>query len=500
MPRRRSGPFGRVARDGGSPRTAADPNDRPTPDTVTSPNGEAAGDGRPPAARVATPAAGGPPERPAGSGGGARRPSAAPPVNPVNPPNSANPVTAANPAPDGAHRAALPARLVRRLVAGLPSGLLVLDAADVVVLANPAARALGVVVHDEIDSPALQAIVARARAAGGEADTTFDLPPRAEAPLTRPRPDQEATALRVHVMPLGGDGHLAVVLDDVTEHRRVEKVRRDFVANVSHELKTPVGALHVLAEAVAAASDDPVAVRRFASRMTHESSRLARLVQEIIDLSRLQGADPLPDPAPVSVAGVLAESLDRTRLAAQTREIAVAVIGTAELEVLGDEGQLATAVANLIDNAITYSPKGTRVVVGVRLVEQTVEISVADEGIGIAEKDLERVFERFYRADPARSRATGGTGLGLAIVKHVATNHGGTVGVWSKEGSGSTFTVRLPVHAPAGVPAAPGAAATTNPDAVPPNAVPPNAVPPNAVPPNAVPPNLATPNVEEEGA
>jgi two-component system sensor histidine kinase SenX3 len=353
---------------------------------------------------------------------------------------------------DAPPRPPLPARLVRRLVTGLPSGLLVLDADDAVVLANPAAHALGVVARDGIDSPVLAALIAEARASGDDQDTVFDVPPRAEAPLTRPRPDRESTAIRARTMRLGGDGHIAIVLDDVSENRRVDAVRRDFVANVSHELKTPVGALHVLAEAVAAASEDPVAVRRFASRMTHESSRLARLVQEIIDLSRLQGADPLPDPVPVSVAGVLAEALDRTRLAAQTREIAVAVIGAAEHEVLGDEGQLATAVANLIDNAVTYSPQGTRVVVGVRLVESTVEISVADEGIGIAEKDLERVFERFYRADPARSRATGGTGLGLAIVKHVATNHGGSVGVWSAEGAGSTFTLRLPVHAAGGSP------------------------------------------------
>ncbi len=251
--------------------------------------------------------------------------------------------------------------------------------------------------------------------------------------------------MRARTLRLGSDGHVAVILDDVTEARRVEAVRRDFVANVSHELKTPVGALHVLAEAVAVASDDPVAVRRFASRMTRESSRLARLVQEIIDLSRLQGADPMPDPRPVRVSAVLAEALDRTRLTASAREITIAVIGDSDFAVSGDEGQLATALANLLDNAVSYSPTGTRVVVGVRRAGDTVELSVADEGIGIAERDLERVFERFYRADPARSRQTGGTGLGLAIVKHVATNHGGNVSVWSSEGAGSTFTIRLPL-------------------------------------------------------
>src|SRR6185369_7836994 len=152
-------------------------------------------------------------------------------------------------------------------------------------------------------------------------------------------------------------GHIAVILDDVTEGRRVEAVRRDFVANVSHELKTPVGALHVLAEAVAAASEDPVAVRRFASRMTRESARLARLVQEIIDLSRLQGAEPLPDLRPLPTAELLTEAVDRTRLAAQAHAISVAVIGDGELRVLGDENQLVTAVANLLENAISYSPR-----------------------------------------------------------------------------------------------------------------------------------------------
>nr|WP_131748860.1 ATP-binding protein [Frankia sp. Cppng1_Ct_nod] len=339
----------------------------------------------------------------------------------------------------------LPSRLVRRLVDGLPSGLVVVDASGAVVLANPVARAMGVVADGRLGLDELTELVGRTQTDGVGRDRQLGLPPRPEPPLTRPRPDQQASAVRARTLRLGSDGYVAVILDDVTEAHRVEAVRRDFVANISHELKTPVGALHVLAEAVAAASDDPVAVRRFASRMTHESSRLARLVQEIIDLSRLQGADPMPDLRPVQVSSVLAEALDRTRLAASAREITVAVIGDSDFEVSGDEGQLVTALANLLDNAISYSPTGTRVVIGVRRSGGTVEISVADEGIGIAEKDLERVFERFYRADPARSRATGGTGLGLAIVKHVATNHGGNVSVWSSEGAGSTFTIRLPL-------------------------------------------------------
>ncbi|EIV94244.1 signal transduction histidine kinase [Frankia sp. QA3] len=339
----------------------------------------------------------------------------------------------------------LPAKLVRRVISGLPTGLIVLDTADRVVLVNAVAKRMGVVDEDELAVAELAELVGATRGAGSDRERQIDLPPVPEPPLTRPRPDQEGLAVRARARLLDSSGHVAVILDDITESRRVEAVRRDFVANVSHELKTPVGALHVLAEAVAAASEDPVAVRRFASRMTHESARLARLVQEIIDLSRLQGAEPLPDLRPLPTAALLAEAVDRTRLVAQAQAISIAVIGDGELRVLGDENQLVTAVANLLDNAISYSPRGTRVVLGVRRSGTTVEISVADEGIGIAEKDLERVFERFYRADPARSRATGGTGLGLAIVKHIATNHGGSVTVWSAEGAGSTFTLRLPL-------------------------------------------------------
>jgi len=252
-------------------------------------------------------------------------------------------------------------------------------------------------------------------------------------------------AVRVRVVPVGdAEGHVALLVEDVTEARRVEAVRRDFVANVSHELKTPVGAMSLLAEAMLDASEDPTAVRRFAGRLQHEAGRLARLVQELIDLSRLQGADPLPEQALVPVDKVVAEAVDRTRTTATARGIEIVRGGERGLTVRGSESQLVTAVGNLIENAVHYSPESTRVAVAVRSREGAVEVSVTDQGMGIADKDLERVFERFYRADPARSRATGGTGLGLAIVKHVATNHGGEVSVWSVEGSGSTFTLRLP--------------------------------------------------------
>jgi two-component system sensor histidine kinase SenX3 len=214
-----------------------------------------------------------------------------------------------------------------------------------------------------------------------------------------------------------------------------------------------VGALSLLAEALQEAYDDPAAVRRFADRAQHEVQRLSRLVQELIDLSRLQGGEALPSPDRMRVDQVVNEALDRTRTAALAHGIVLSYDGDPSLELVGSDAQLVTAIVNLLDNAVNYSADGTTVTVRTALVDGQVEISVSDEGIGIAEKDLERVFERFYRADPARSRSTGGTGLGLAIVKHVANNHGGSVSVTSVEGLGATFTLSFPASAPAEVPA-----------------------------------------------
>ena len=239
---------------------------------------------------------------------------------------------------------------------------------------------------------------------------------------------------------------MLVLAEDQTESRRVEEVRRDFVANVSHELKTPVGALALLAETVEDAADDPDAVRRFAGRMRQEASRLTNLVQDIITLSRIQAAEPVPDPAAVQVDAIVAEALDRCRMKANARGITLADAGDRGLGVLGDEDLLLTAIRNLLENAVAYSPERTRVLVTTRRAGERVEISVEDQGIGIPERELQRIFERFYRVDPARSRATGGTGLGLAIVKHVTAAHGGAVTVRSVEGAGSTFTLSLPLR------------------------------------------------------
>jgi two-component system sensor histidine kinase SenX3 len=335
------------------------------------------------------------------------------------------------------------ATLARRMLEVIRHAAVVVDLGGEVVLANAAARSMGVVRAGRLAVDDLRRLAAECRAADELRQLVVDMPGG--------RLGREPIAVVAHAAPLDEDGHVALLMEDVTESRRLEAVRRDFVANVSHELKTPVGALALLAEAVADAADEPAEVRRFAARMQHEGTRLGRLVTELIELSRLQGADPLPTSRIVSVERVVTEAEDRTRLAAERAGITVVSGGERGLAVRGDESQLVTALVNLIDNAIAYSPAGTRIAVGMRRraadtedSADAVEISVSDQGIGIAESDLERVFERFYRADPARSRATGGTGLGLAIVKHIASNHGGSVSVWSVEGSGSTFTMRLP--------------------------------------------------------
>ncbi len=239
-----------------------------------------------------------------------------------------------------------------------------------------------------------------------------------------------------------------VLVDDRTRERRVEAIRRDFVVNVSHELKTPVGALKLLAEAVAEAADDPEAVQRFSARMRTESDRLARLVQQIIELSRLQGDDPLEDVHDVSVDDLAEQALDRVRVDAADKKIDLIFAGDAGQYVAGNGDQLGVALGNLVENAVAYSPDGTRVTVAAKANGTAVDISVTDQGAGISATELDRIFERFYRVDPARARTTGGTGLGLSIVKHVAATHGGDVSVWSAEGQGSTFTLALPAATP----------------------------------------------------
>ncbi|MGH3784731.1 MAG: sensor histidine kinase [Pseudonocardiaceae bacterium] len=233
---------------------------------------------------------------------------------------------------------------------------------------------------------------------------------------------------------------------DEVDALRSEGTWQDFVANVSHELKTPVGAVALLAEAVLDAADDPREVRRFGTKILNEANRLGTLVTELIALSRLQGAERLPELATVEVDKVVRAALDRSRLAAESANIRVTVDSPSGLLLNGEATLLVTALANLLGNAVSYSAPGSSVSVSRRLTNGWVEIAVADRGLGIAPEHQEQVFERFFRIDQARSRSSGGTGLGLAIVKHVAANHGGDVQLWSKPGIGSTFTLRIPAH------------------------------------------------------
>ncbi|MGW7353669.1 sensor histidine kinase [Streptomyces sp. NPDC054784] len=322
----------------------------------------------------------------------------------------------------------------------LRSSAVVLDESDAVVKASSAAYALGLVRGGQLAVEPMLLMARDTRRDGEIRQIELDLPRRGSG-------RGDALAVSARVAPLGSRLVLLLV-EDLTEARRIEAVRRDFVANVSHELKTPVGALSLLSEAVSDAAEDPEAVTRFAGRMQIEATRLTSLVQELIDLSRVQNDDPLEDSEPISVAGLVDEAVDRCRQTAGSKQITLAAGGVADLHVWGNRGQLAAALGNLVENAVNYSPPRTRVGIAGRRIAapggDLIEIAVTDQGIGISSVDRERIFERFYRVDPARSRATGGTGLGLAIVKHVAASHGGEVTVWSAEGQGSTFTLRLP--------------------------------------------------------
>jgi two-component system sensor histidine kinase SenX3 len=333
---------------------------------------------------------------------------------------------------------------VATVLAVLRSSAVVVGENDVVLRASAPAYAYGLVRGNLLVNAELGELVHQVRR-DGEIRESEMLVSRAAMP---------ARHVTARVAPLGARLVLALV-EDRTRERQVEAVRRDFVANVSHELKTPVGAIRLLAEAVADAADDPEAVRRFSNRMLTESDRLSRLVQQVIELSRLQGDDPLESPTAVSVDDVVSTAVDTVATDADARGISLVTGGENGLEVVGSAEQLTAAVSNLVANAVTYSGKDSSVLVTVRSVEDTVEISVIDQGIGIPAAEMERIFERFYRVDPARHRSTGGTGIGLSIVKHIAAIHGGDVRVWSVEGQGSTFTLSLPRHqldqsAPAG--------------------------------------------------
>lgn len=331
-------------------------------------------------------------------------------------------------------------QMLQHVVSLAPIGMIVVDGLRDVVFINERATELGLVRNRLLDDRAWRA--AQHTLTTGE-DVEVDLsPPR------RPATGRSGLSVRGHVRLLSDqDPRFAVIyLDDQSEQARMEASRRDFVANVSHELKTPVAAMGVLAEALLESADDPETVQRFGEKILTESRRLANMVGELIELSRLQGAEPLPELAAVDVDSVVSEAISRHKVAADNADITVTTDAPSGFQVMGDQTLLVTALANLISNAIAYSPNASKVSISRCRRGDNIEIAVTDRGIGIARADQERVFERFFRVDKARSRATGGTGLGLAIVKHVAANHNGSIRLWSQPGTGSTFTLSIPAY------------------------------------------------------
>ena len=315
---------------------------------------------------------------------------------------------------------------------------IVLAHGEVPIFVTPGIEQIGLLKDGKVQSAELLATVRVVRRKHSRQMGQIEIP---RGPIGEGRHE-----LTVNVIPLTEDDLVLVLLSDESEAQRVHEVRRDFVANISHELKTPIGALSLLSEAVLGAKNDPEAVEKFANRMQTESKRLTDLVQEIINLSRLQDSDPLSVPSELQVQDLIREAIDQTQVTADSRQIVVSNSDNVDGLILGDREQLIMAIQNLIENAINYSPEGTKVTVTSKVEDGIVDISVTDQGIGIPDTDLDRIFERFYRVDPARSRLTGGTGLGLSIVKHVALKHGGEVKVWSAENVGSTFSLRLPIY------------------------------------------------------
>ncbi|GAA1506583.1 two-component system sensor histidine kinase SenX3 [Agromyces terreus] len=325
---------------------------------------------------------------------------------------------------------------VEQVLDVLESAGIVLDPSNNVLKASPGALALGLVHGGMLTHPELVALAASVRTDG---DTVTE-------EVTVARGPYGDSTMRLHVLVARlGTRFVLLLAEDRTEAHRLDEVRRDFVANISHELKTPIASVSLLAEAIEQASDEPDQVRRFAGRLSTEATRLARITSEVIELSRLQARDALRPDALVSIDEVVAEAVDQNRIVAAAKHIDVAVRVAAGAKVYGDRALIIVAVHNLISNAIAYSNDGGRVGVGVRVEDDAVEIAITDQGIGIGPDDLDRVFERFFRVDQARSRNTGGSGLGLSIVKHTVQNHGGDVRVWSRPGRGSTFVIRLPL-------------------------------------------------------
>jgi two-component system sensor histidine kinase SenX3 len=329
-------------------------------------------------------------------------------------------------------------QLLTRVLNDLDGASLVIAPGDISIFTNPEAEQLGILRDSRIQSEELRASIRVVRRTNVKQTGTIEI---ARGPIGEGKRE-----ITVTLIPLTENDLVLALLRDESEAQRVHDVRRDFVANISHELKTPIGALSLLSEAVLGAKEDSEAVSKFAARMQIEAKRLTDLVQEIIQLSRVQDSDPLKEAQLISSSDIIKEALDQCRTTADSRQITLTFQESEDGLILGDRDQLTMAIHNLIENAINYSPVDTKVAVSTSIENEILTITVADQGIGIPEAEVERIFERFYRVDPARSRETGGTGLGLSIVKHIITKHGGEISVWSAENVGSTFTIRLPIQ------------------------------------------------------
>ena len=315
---------------------------------------------------------------------------------------------------------------------------ILIDRDDQILANSESVSSIGLIKNGRIATESIRKLVRNARLSKDVIETEVAIPRSVLSNGFHER--------RVRIHEIGQNGMVAVLIFDDSEARRLDAVRRDFVANISHELKTPIGGISILAEAISEGSEDPELVKNFASRMQIEATRLSHLVQEIIDLSRIQDQNTMQNSQLVSLNKIVEEAIYQCRIRAEKRRVQINLSQDEEIDFYGDRKQLVMAISNLVDNAINYSPEATTVSVLLRKNSEAIEISVSDQGVGIAEPDLDRIFERFYRVDQARSRETGGTGLGLSIVKHVISNHGGDIQVWSVVGTGSTFTVLLPLQ------------------------------------------------------
>ena len=326
-------------------------------------------------------------------------------------------------------------RGVAQLISKLDGAVLVLDKSLNVLVASEATSRLGLSANGRLLIPELVLIAEQAAQGKSVSREDFEISrgPLGDATLT----------VTVHASPFRNRFILLSVIDR-GEYQRLDDVRREFVANVSHELKTPIASVGLLAEALVEAADEPDTVRHFAERLTTESQRLGAITREIIELSRLQAEGALAEFSPVTVKTVVMNALEQNRVMAKSRKIKLATGGDLDAVVYGDAESLTVALNNLIANAVHYSPDNSQVGIGAVRRNSFIEIAVTDQGIGMTKDESERVFERFYRTDQARSRSTGGSGLGLSIVKHILSNHGGDIRVWSSPGKGSTFTIRIP--------------------------------------------------------